>query len=209
MGRNKPMTFRRELAQKLQARQNGTAAENAPEREISLYYGDLLHDNIDSAENLKSDSQTSLNADSGMNLKPVDKIDNRKSVKVYRQKPVEIPITSSIKHEVPPTKADSASESKLSQSPDRPEKSKIANVRKSLSFQFKHLKKSSQELYKSASLRVNPSNPRFTTLNTIQRRNCNAVVVVSGGDGYTDWRSTPKDSPKHNDASLMFWMYKF
>lgn len=210
MGRNKPLTFRRELAKKLQARQNGTEAENTPEREISLYYGDLLHDNIDSPENLKSDSQTRLNADLEMNSDVTSKNDNKKSVKVYRQKPVEIPITSSMKYEVPPTRADIAAGSKLSQSPDKPEKSKMANVRKSLSFQFKNLRKSSQELYKSASLRVNPSaNPRYMTLNTIQRRNCNAVVVVSGGDGYTDWRLPPKDSPKHNDASLMFWMYKF
>ena len=45
---------------------------------------------------------------------------------------------------------------------------------------------------------------------TSQSRNCNAVVVVSGGDGYIDWRSTTQSHKIHStEASLMLWIYKF
>lgn len=42
-----------------------------------------------------------------------------------------------------------------------------------------------------------------------KRSHANCVVVLSGGDGYVDWRHQGASSAKNNDACMLLWMYKF
>ena len=63
---------------------------------------------------------------------------------------------------------------------------------------------------KQSSVRIHGDQRPSAVNETSQSRNCNAVVVVSGGDGYIDWRSTTQSHKIHStEASLMLWIYKF
>ncbi|XP_078337280.1 uncharacterized protein LOC111137059 isoform X3 [Crassostrea virginica] len=64
--------------------------------------------------------------------------------------------------------------------------------------------------HKQPSVRIHGDQRSSVVYETLRRRNCNAVVVVSGGDGYIDWRSTTQSHKIHStEASLMLWIYKF
>jgi len=49
---------------------------------------------------------------------------------------------------------------------------------------------------------------RVSALDTLRKRNCNAVMIISGGDGYLNCNIEQKET-RNDEASLMMWMYKF
>lgn len=83
------------------------------------------------------------------------------------------------------------------------------NFKKRLSVGLKDIKKSI--IHKQPSVRIHGDDRSSSAVyETLRRRNCNAVVVVSGGDGYIDWRSTTQSHKIHStEASMMLWIYKF
>ncbi|XP_056013747.1 uncharacterized protein LOC125646134 isoform X6 [Ostrea edulis] len=91
---------------------------------------------------------------------------------------------------------------------EKPETEKPTKLKKRFSAQFKEFKRSFTN--RQHSVRI-PGDERSSAMyETLRRRNCNAVVVVSGGDGYIDWRSTVQSHKIHStEASMMLWIYKF
>lgn len=83
------------------------------------------------------------------------------------------------------------------------------NFKKRLLVGFKDIKKSI--IYKQFFVRIYGDDRFFFAVYEIlRRRNCNAVVVVSGGDGYIDWRSIIQFYKIYStEVFMMLWIYKF
>lgn len=83
------------------------------------------------------------------------------------------------------------------------------NFKKRLLVGFKDIKKSI--IYKQSFVRIYGDDRFFLAVYEIlRRRNCNAVVVVSGGDGYIDWRSFIQFYKIYStEVFMMLWIYKF
>ncbi|XP_062618694.1 rho guanine nucleotide exchange factor 10-like isoform X2 [Saccostrea cucullata] len=90
---------------------------------------------------------------------------------------------------------------------EKSETGKPVNLKKRVSENFKNFKRS---ITQRPSFRAHGSERASAVYETLRRRNCNAVVVVSGGDGYIDWRTATQTHKIHStEASMMLWIYKF
>ncbi|XP_069119605.1 rho guanine nucleotide exchange factor 10-like isoform X2 [Argopecten irradians] len=188
---NSSLPFRRELLETVQKKRLGTVRKSnlldnvSSEDEVSLYYHDLM--------TFDEGSDSSKNSDLSDTL----------SVRELAGKMDDV---------VPTTE-----ESKTKNNTNVLKPHKELKPKKSFSIR-KTLSKGKQPnvVRTSLSLKLPPgehNGPRMKAINTLSKRNCNAVIVISGGDGYLDWKRPPSDQQKeylrNDESSLMMWMYKF
>lgn len=49
-----------------------------------------------------------------------------------------------------------------------------------------------------------------STIDTMRKQDSNTIMVLSGGDGYLDWKKgTNLQSYRPEEPILLFWMYRF
>ncbi|XP_061162853.1 uncharacterized protein LOC133172061 [Saccostrea echinata] len=91
---------------------------------------------------------------------------------------------------------------------EKSETGKSTKLKKRVSDNLKNFKRS---ITQRPSFRAHGNDRACSSVyETLRRRNCNAVVVVSGGDGYIDWRNATQTHKIHStEASMMLWIYKF
>ncbi|KAL5015085.1 hypothetical protein ScPMuIL_009355 [Solemya velum] len=78
---------------------------------------------------------------------------------------------------------------------------------KDLNYKGSALSKKSSSSSRSGSQAQRKKSIQSSMLEKCSSANC--VVVLSGGDGYVDWRHHGACSAKNNDACMLLWMYKF
>ncbi|XP_033763685.1 rho guanine nucleotide exchange factor 10-like [Pecten maximus] len=184
------LPFRKELLETVKKKRMGTVRNSnlldkvAPEDEVSLYYSDLL--TFDEG----SDSSKSSDLSDNISIKESPGKSGDVGAVIDESKSQNDLNVQKIHKELKPKKSFSLRKT-LS-------KAKSPNVRTSLS------------------LKLPPGDhngPRMKAISTLSKRNCNAVIVISGGDGYLDWKRPPVDHQKeylrNDESSLMMWMYKF
>ncbi|XP_021375472.1 rho guanine nucleotide exchange factor 10-like isoform X2 [Mizuhopecten yessoensis] len=189
------MPYRRELLETVKKKRLGTVRNSnlldkvSSEEEVSLYYSDLLtfDEGSDSSKSSDLSEKISGNESTGK--------------------------SSDVTPVVGETQNQPQGDVNVQQSHKEGKPKKSFSLRKkSLSMQSKN---KSPNVRSSLSLRLPPgehNGPRMKAISTLSKRNCNAVIVISGGDGYLDWKRPPleqKEFLRNDESSLMMWMYKF
>ncbi|WAR13814.1 ARGAL-like protein [Mya arenaria] len=66
-----------------------------------------------------------------------------------------------------------------------------------------------KDFKKSRKASVGTSFTSGSNLDTLRKSNTNTILVLSGGDGYRDWKKRQSLNYRPEEPCLLFWMYKF